>query len=965
MTSDAFAARGPLAPRVFDPARAERVFESLGDCVAGIPEGARAIFASAFGNSPFLCRLALRERAALRGLWEAGPDAIVEQAIRLTHGAQDAADVTDAMAGLRRAKHRMALATAMADIAGIWDVDAVTNNLTRFADASVRCALRFLLREAAHKAGIGERDPEALESQTGLIILAMGKAGAFELNYSSDLDLVAFYDAERFPFRKKSDARGAAVDLVKGLVRLLGETTADGYVFRVDLRLRPDAGATQIAISTEAAERYYEEMGQNWERAAFIKARPCAGDPAAAAAFLGRLEPFVWRRNLDYAAIEDIHSIKRQIQAHGGHHDIALPGHNIKLGRGGIREIEFFVQTQQLILGGRDPSLRQRRTLAALESLRARGLVSDRASADLADAYRFLRRLEHRLQMIEDEQTHTLPGAAAELAHVAGFAGYADTDSFAGELISRLECVQQHYEELFDKAPPLGGAGGGLVFTGVEDDPETLATLAQMGFRDPGHVAGAIRGWHHGRIRATRSPRARELLTRLVPAILDALAATADPDIAFAQLDRFVSRLPAGVQLFSLFVANLHLLKLVASVMGSAPRLADHLAQAPAMLDVLLDRTFLAPPSPDHLCALLAAQLGAAKGHEDVLDAARRFVREQSFSAGVQLIDGRISTAEAGAAFSAIAECTIAGLLERIEQEFAASAGVVEGGSFCVVAMGRLGGREMTFASDLDLIFVYDASLQTETSTGPRRLPVMVYYAKVAQRLIAALTVQTAEGGLYEVDMRLRPTGNKGPAAVSLQSFARYHAEDAWTWERLALTRARVIAGPDILRRRIEEVIRDSLARKVEPERLARDVREMRKKLESQFPARGAWDLKFARGGLVDIEFVVEFLQLRHGWEAHEVLEPNTISALGRLCSAGVLSDDDARVLIDAARLELDLLQILRMAVTGAFDPEHATPAMKALLVRSVGADDFTALESRLVCAEAAAQVIFDRMLPP
>jgi glutamate-ammonia-ligase adenylyltransferase len=962
--ADAFANSKSL-PCAFDAARTGRIFESLGDSVGGIPAGAHAVFEGAFGNSPYLCRLALHERATLRELWERGPGAIVERAIGAAGAVHTASDAAEAMSVLRRAKRQMALATAMADIAGSWDVDAVTNSLTRFADASVGGALRFLLREAQRKMEFPEVDPAILEAETGMIVLAMGKGGAFELNYSSDLDLVAFYDLERFPFRKKSDARGAAVDLVKGLVRLLGEITADGYVFRIDLRLRPDAGATQIAVSTEAAERYYEEMGQNWERAAYIKARACAGDQIAAAAFLRGLEPFVWRRNLDYAAIEDIHSIKRQIQAHGGHGDIAVAGHNIKLGRGGIREIEFFVQTQQLILGGRDPSLRQRRTLDALQALHARELVSDRARSDLTDAYLFLRRLEHRLQMIEDEQTHTLPASPAELAHIACFAGYADTEKFSWELISRLEAVQGYYEELFEKEQPLGGRSGGLVFTGVEDDPETIDTLKRIGFRDPKHMSGAIRGWHHGRIRATRSPRARELLTRLAPAILEALAATADPDSAFAQFDRFVSRLPAGVQLFSLFLANPHLLQLVTAVMGSAPRLAENLARTPAMLDVLLDRRFVASPLRDDLGLLLERQLAAAGDYETALDAVRRFVREQNFRVGVQLIDGGVSAEQAGAAVTNIAECAIVGLLEKVEQDLASSAGVVEGGTFCIVAMGRLGGREMTSASDLDLIFIYDAPPQSEASTGPRRLPVMVYYAKLAQRLIGALTVQTAEGGLYEVDMRLRPTGNKGPAAVSLESFARYHARDAWTWERLALTRARVVAGPAHLKQQIEETIRDSLMRKAEPDRLAHDVLDMRRKLEAQFPARGPWDLKFARGGLVDIEFVTEFLQLRHAWERPDILEANTIAALGRLSAAGFLPDVDAQRLIEASRLQLDLLQILRMAVSGSFDPAHATPAMKSLLLRATGADDFATLDDRLVRGQAATLAIFDKLLPP
>src|ERR1700749_1465690 len=354
------------------------------------------------------------------------------------------------MAILRRAKRKAALAIALADIARRWDVEQVTRALSSFADAGVKGALRFLLREAATRAELPERDGARLEAQTGLGGLAMGKYGAFELNYSSDIDLVVFYDPRRFPFRKRDDPRGAAVDIVKGLVKLLSEVTADGYVFRVDLRLRPDAGATQVAISTDAAEAYYEGMGQNWERAAMIKARACAGDLAAGTEFLEAIKPFVWRRSLDYAAIEDIHSIKRQIHAHGKHGDIAVAGHNVKLGRGGIREIEFFAQTQQLILGGRNPALRSPVTLDAIEALRSTGLVSDEAASDLSAAYLFLRTLEHRLQMIEDQQTHTMPKSAEEIAHIACFMSFASTAALGTVLLHHLNTVQGHYLRLFE-----------------------------------------------------------------------------------------------------------------------------------------------------------------------------------------------------------------------------------------------------------------------------------------------------------------------------------------------------------------------------------------------------------------------------------------------------------------------------------------------------------------------------------
>ncbi|HTQ12899.1 MAG TPA: bifunctional [glutamine synthetase] adenylyltransferase/[glutamine synthetase]-adenylyl-L-tyrosine phosphorylase [Rhizomicrobium sp.] len=953
-------------PAPFDPARAARTRAALAEGPDGFappPDAARLLDAMA-GNSPYLARLAVRERSFLRQAMESGPDAALESLLAAVPEAAFASGEGAVAAALRIAKRRAALAIAMADVGGLWDLDSVTDALTRFADAAVGTALRFLLRNAAAQAGTDGGDPARLEAGTGLVVLAMGKYGAFELNYSSDIDLVVFYDAARFPFRKKDDARGAAVDIVKGLVKLLSETTADGYVFRTDLRLRPDAGVTQVAISTEAAEAYYEGMGQNWERAAMIKARVCAGDRQAGAAFLKAIEPFVWRRSLDYAAIEDIHSIKRQIHAHGGHGAIAVPGHNVKLGRGGIREIEFFAQTQQLILGGRFPELRPRRTLDAIEALRRRGHVSGEAAIDLSRAYRDLRKLEHRLQMIEDEQTHTLPKSPEGLAHVACFMGYADVPAFAIELARTLKTVQGHYVRLFEQSAPLSAARGSLVFTGVEEDPETLATLGGLGFRDAKHVSAAIRGWHHGRIRATRSARAREILTKLMPVLLEALAATADPDAAFAQFDRFVTRLPAGVQLFSLFLANPHLLKRVASVCGSAPRLADHLARAPGVLDALLDPDFLGElPSRAELDRQLADQFARAPDFESVLDAARRFAREQVFRVGVQIVEGTVAAEQAGIAFAAIAESVIAGLLGAVEGQLAAVSGAVPGGAFAVIAMGKLGGKEMTAASDLDLIFVYDTPAGIESSDGPKPLPASVYYGRLAQRLIAALTVPTAQGVLYEVDMRLRPTGNKGPVAVSLETFARYHATESWTWERMALTRARVITGADALRPRIEAAIRGALTSAPDVAKLTADARDMRRKIAAQFPGRSPWDLKYAPGGLVDIEFVAQTLQLRAAHARAEVLDPNTVAALEKLGRSGALSATDAEALLAAARVENALTQVLRIAVDGTLDPSDASPGLRALLVRAAGAKDFAGLERTLTDARKRAGEIFGRIV--
>ena len=942
-------------PKACDPERAARVKEGLAEQGFASPE---PLLDAVFGNSPYLGRLAQGEVGALGEYFAAGPETVVNAAVLLAHAAALAASEAQAMKELRTAKRRAALAIAMADIEGVWEVEKVTAELTRFADACVQSALRFQLDAQAASNG----QPAVREEDCGLTVLAMGKYGAHELNYSSDIDLIVFYDAAKFAFTKRGDARGAAVDIVRGLVKLLSETTGDGYVFRVDLRLRPDAGATQVAISTAAALDYYEAMGQNWERAAMIKARACAGDPETGAQFLDGLRPFVWRRYLDFAAIEDIQSIKRQIHAHVGHGEIRVAGHNIKLGRGGIREIEFFAQTQQLILGGRHPGLRAAATQGALDALVARGHVEPSVGDDLKRDYRYLRRLEHRLQMVEDQQTHSLPQSESGIAHIACFMGCDTADAFRAELTRVLENVQGHYARLFESEPELTSAEGNLVFTGVEEDPETLQTLGAMGFGDPAHVSASIRGWHHGRIRAMRSQRARELLTKLVPAILKALAGAPDPNVAFAQFDRFLSNLPSGVQLFSLFLARPHFLGLLARIVGATPRLANYLARNPAVLDALLDSEFVSRlPSRAELDAGFERLVTGS--YEDMLDSARRFTREAIFRVGVQIVEGTASADQAGPALADIAECVIAGLLPKVEAGLAVGAGHVPGAGFAVVAMGKLGGREMTASSDLDLVFVYDVPPGIEASDGPRPLSPTLYFARLAQRLISALTTPTAAGTLYDVDMRLRPTGNKGPVAVSLKGFADYHATESWTWEHMALTRARLVAGPPVLRARVEGEIRRRLTRQRAPAAIINDARDMRARMAETFPGRNVWDLKHAPGGLVDIEFIAQTLQLLHAPARPDVLDTNTIAALEKLRAAEFLAAGDARVLIEAARMQHALTQVLRIALDETPDIEGATPGLKALLTHAAEADSFAQTQLKLARLQTETRDIFNRLL--
>ncbi|MFO0998551.1 MAG: bifunctional [glutamine synthetase] adenylyltransferase/[glutamine synthetase]-adenylyl-L-tyrosine phosphorylase [Alphaproteobacteria bacterium] len=907
----------------------------------------RALLEAVFGNSPYLGQCLLLELPFAHELFANGPDRAFQSVLA---SLRDLAAMREdeTMRLVRSARRRTALLVGLADIAGTWPLERVTAALSDFADAALTHVTARLLHGLAATGAI--RPPEGLDGTgpSGFIILGMGKLGARELNYSSDIDIIVLYDHERMAPANPAELQKQLVRLTHTIVRHLSERTADGYVFRTDLRLRPDPGSTPPALSTSAAEVYYESLGQNWERAAFIKARPVAGDRGAGAAFLSQLRPFIWRRHLDFAAIQDIHSIKRQINAHHGSAAIAVAGQNLKLGRGGIREIEMFAQTQQLIWGGRDPQLRVAGTCEALKALAKAGRVEEHVVERLIGAYRFLRTVEHRLQMVADEQTHSVPEDEAGIEGLATFLGYTDGAAFGRDLIGHLQIVEGHYAELFEEAPALSGPGN-LVFTGADHDPETLRTIASYGFTDPVSASSMIRGWHHGRYRAMRSTRARELLTELTPALLAAFSKTSNPGGAFAKFDEFLSRLPAGVQLFSLFYANPGLLDLVAEIMGEAPSLAGHLSRRPAVLDaVLLPGFFEAPPPKETLADDLARMLRQANDFQDTLDIVRRWTHDRKFQVGVQMLRGAIDGARAGAALSDVADCAIAALLPAVEADFARSHGRVPGAELAVAALGKMGGREMTMSSDLDLLFIYDGPSDSAPSDGARPLAISHYYQRLSQRFVNAVTALTEEGSLYEVDMRLRPSGQSGPLASSLESFVKYHGESAWTWEHMALTRARIIAGSGDLARRLSQAIRSILAAPREPARLAGDVYDMRLRIEREHGSRNPWDVKHVRGGLLDVEFIAQFLQLRHAATHQAVLAVNTTEAFDRLAREGLLVERTARDLAAAGLLWRQILALLRLTLEGPFEEQSAPQGVKSLLAKAAGVEDFAALKNTM-----------------
>ena len=918
--------------------------------LADVPLARTPFLDAVFAASPYLTDLVRRDPAAATAMLAAAPEAVLERLCAETAAAFSLESRSAVSQELRRLKANAALLIALCDLGRVWDVEAVTAALTRFADAALGAAVNWLLLEAARRGRFQLADPANPALACGYTVIAMGKHGAYELNYSSDIDLIVLFDGPQAPLKPGIEPSTFFVRLTKDLVALLQDIDEHGYVFRVDLRLRPDPRATQIAIAMDAAANYYESMGQNWERAAMIKARAAAGDIALGEEFLGRLKPYIWRKYLDFAAIADVQSLKRQIHAVKGHGTIAVHGHNVKLGRGGIREIEFFAQTQQLIAGGRNARLRGRGTLEMLDALAGAQWITPGTAQELKEAYRFLRRIEHRIQMVADEQAHLLPSDEAAFARFARFCGFADAGVFAAALRLTFETVQGHYARLFEDAVELSSGAGSLVFTGGEDDPETIETLSNMGFRHPGEVSATIRGWHFGRYNATRSGRAKELLTELMPKLLHALADTGEPDQAFLAFDRFLAGLPAGVQLFSMLKANPNLLDLIATILGAAPRLAEQLSRRPKVLDAVIDPNFFGPlPGEPEMRLACDEMIAADLPLDEAMDRARIAGRELQFRIGVRVLSETVSAEEAGRAFSSLADLLLQRLHAAVSADMAQRHGVIPGGCSAVIAMGKLGGQEMTAASDLDLILVYDHAEGAEMSDGARPLRVNQYYARLTQRLVAAISAPTSEGVLYEVDLRLRPSGNKGPVAASLESFRTYHRDSAWTWEKLALTRARVVAGDAGLASLLTSTIRDMLCVPRDPVQTRADVLEMRALMLRELGAATVWDIKRIRGGLIDIEFIAQFLQLIRAPENPLVLSQNTAQALAQL------GEPQLQILREAATLYHRVTQVLRLCVEGPYDPATAPSGLNRIVASSAAAPGIA--QAELLLAETQVRV--------
>lgn len=933
------------APALYDSEAARRFCADLGEDFEALPKEARELLTGVASCSPYLRRLALRRRGELGALFDRPYEEAIEAAVSTAFAAGDEETVEAQMRALRGAKQQAALIIALADIAGVIDVMEATKALSSFANACVVGALNGAVKRSA------------MENARGVAIIAMGKHGAFELNYSSDIDLVVLFDPERMGAANRIEAQKQAVAITKDMVNLLHMQTADGYVFRTDLRLRPDPGVTAPAVAIRSAEAYYEAYGQNWERMAFIKARPCAGDLEMGEAFMKTLRPFVWRKYLDFAAIEDVHAVKRQMHSAKGGGSISFEGHDIKLGRGGIREIEFYAQTQQLILGGKDERLRQRSTLDALEALQSAGHITSDARDILGGAYLYLRHVEHRLQMINDEQTHRLPETEDGVKRIAVFAGEESAEAFRKKTLSMFSSVSKQYDALFEVDNETSDQPGPLVFTGVEAHPGTLETLGGMGFKRAADISAAIRRWHTGALRATRTERARVLLTKLVPPLLSALSKASEPDEAFFAFEDFVSRLPSGVQVFSLLLNNLGLFENLIRIMTISPYLGREFSKRINLVESLLDQNWAAPlRDPIAYASECEKEAASAPDYEATLNAVRRWAGERKLRITARLAIGLIAHEEAALHYTAIADASINSLIAAAAAEMERQHGKIDG-AFALIGLGRLGAGEMTATSDVDLMFVYDAE-QDAVSNGARPLGAVDYFTRLVRRAVTALSAATEEGSLYEVDMQLRPSGKAGPAAVSFSAFRRYYEDDAWTWEVMALVKSRVIGPESALAKAVRDEIESILERARDRSAVSADVADMRARLQEAKPGAGPWDVKNVSGGLTDIGFICQHLTLtgaaRHGRPPRAVGE-----ALDWFAKRGELAQEEAVILRQAHSMFEAVLHTGRAATGGVFVMEKAGEALRARMASVCGESSIELAESALIRRQSDVAQLF------
>ncbi|MBA4306224.1 MAG: bifunctional [glutamate--ammonia ligase]-adenylyl-L-tyrosine phosphorylase/[glutamate--ammonia-ligase] adenylyltransferase [Sphingopyxis sp.] len=888
--------------------------------------GANAID-RASAHSPFLAGL-MDRNPDLMDLIRAGD---LEGALAMAlHRTGESMEAT-----LRRQRQGVALVTALADLAGIWDLTRVTRILSDFADHAL---------DQAIATAIEERVPGA--PNQGFAVIGLGKHGGRELNYSSDIDPIFLFDPQTLPHRERDDVAEAAVRYGRRVIELLSALDADGYVFRVDMRLRPSPEVSPIVLPVEAAISYYESSALAWEQAAFIRSRVCAGDRALGHYFLNAIQPFIWRKSLDFGQLKNITAMTAQIRDHYAKGQKIGLGYDLKRGHGGIRECEFFAQAHQLIHGGRDGALRDPDTRTALAALAAAGWIKPEEATTLSAAYEQLRIFEHRLQMHSDRQTHSIPDNPETADAVARLHGLADADA----LIDAIRPISEKVAAIYDRMVDASGSDGPRM---ADEGLPLEEQLTDLGYADPAAVMQRMTRWRSGNIRAIRSPSARDAFEAVLPALLKALANAPDSDRAIARFDNMIEAMPSAINVFRLLEARPGLLQLVAEILSYAPTLADDLGRQSRYLDALIDTSAMdLPGDVAELHIAMKRRIGTAD-YQSTLDIVRDYVGEKRFALGVQLIEGRNDALDIARSYAHLAEAALQTLTAATVAEFEKAHGKVPDSELVILALGRLGGEALTHASDLDLILLFTGDHLAE-SDGARPLGATQYYNRLAQRVIASLSVPTASGALYEVDTRLRPSGADGLLCASVKSFGQYQRENAWTWEHMALTRARLLFGSDTACGEVQGIITDVLNSGRDVEKTRTEIADMRKDMAAHKPPKGELDVKLLPGGLVDMEFIIHMLQLIR----HEGLVPQLGPAIDMLVRAGHVPPDFAQAYALLGRL----LVMVRLV---APDCDVPPVAAQSLIAQGLGYADWNALTAAIRDYRGVVTTEWERLFGP
>ena len=911
------------------------------DSIARLPAEELPLLVRLLGASGFLSDVLIRQGDAwpevFHGQINIPRKTAPEHAAEIARALRDDADLGNVAAALRRHKQLEYLRLGARDLRAEQSVEETMRELSALADGSLEIAYRF--GRAAVERDFGPLDIAGRPQR--FVVLGMGKLGGGELNFSSDIDLIYLYEEDEGEsaggVKGKLAPREFFSRVAEAITRTMGEITADGFVFRTDLRLRPFGSQGPIVQSAASALMYYESWGQTWERSALIKARPAAGDIALGENFLREVEPFIYRRYLDFSTVEELREMKGRIER-----ELLAPSHetrNVKLGRGGIREVEFFTQALQLLNGGNDPEVRDPNTLGGLARLADRGFIPRSERESLSRAYRFLRQVEHKVQMVQEAHSHTIPEGEAEETALARRLGYAkdrgrgERESFWRDFETHTAAVRAAFDRLFHGAEKEMRAEESsrweTVWTKLDDERGAVADLQKLGLADPARAYRDLLMIRDGDV--PPEPRRLRIMRLLGPALLEAAVASPAPERALFNLAELSRRLGGRTGFLSLLAENPKTMHLLVELFAGGQYLTDLFLERRELVDSLLRADLVTPrkSAADIRRGLLAAA-EAAEDLEAKLNALRRGKSEELLRIGVHDLGSELALEDVFAELTALADACVDAALALATADIEEKHGKLPGGRFAVLGMGKLGGREIDYGSDLDLIFVYDAHEEARSAGGPGgAIDLHDYYVRLGQKLITFLTAPMEEGLLYRIDMRLRPSGRVGPIVSSLAAFRHYHATSSELWERQALVKLRAAAGDFSLGNDAEEVARGFAYGKGLTDEGVAMIDHLRTRMENELAKESVqrFNLKKGMGGLVDIEFLTQMLQLKHGGARRRIQTQGTLDALKALDAERLLTPAEYRVLSEGYLFLRRLDHRLRLERNESLDVLERDPA--------------------------------------